>query len=738
MRSLLTAGAAALLIACGTSDTSTPTPPADSTDTTDDTVVDSVDDTEDSNADSGDVDTSDSALPPEPPPPPASCDAGTEAWVDRVFPLVLGRRAHGAHELKLWAGVADTYGRDVAVRALTAQPEFVEWWSLWLTDTLGVARVGDKAYSACYGVTLAPQHDGTLASFLQSNAALNNDFGAAFTMGDVLRDAVVADDLSVAYRAHLYARMARPVTGANVSDYELEYNRRVNFGETFYDQYLNRNLTCMPCHNSLYSVTDDPDPELDRTWQLPGYFELSLFGSHAGLSPEAAYAMFRHDTVVEGNERPWGMSEDCGTFFAPGELEEDAFGWQPYFIQDLGDGASVWNVELALFEGVQSITTAGLVIDKSGQVDGLQAFAYLVGASIVDAVWEQAVGYGLTIAHDFARNEGQATRLGAYTDAFVTSGYSLRELLVLVATDEAMNPILPDPSCAAADYGLPPLFAPWSTEEEDVARRGNGSGDRVHRLTGRVMMRSLHDALGWDPPPNFSLSGSERDLQAAIGVYLRESQAGFNGSDLQGLLAWEDAYGDCSEPVVGDLECAAPTGNTGCGGCECEACTIGADPYCGYAVWDEICEAVCFDICGGCTDPVVEGEGDVVDLLLEDAAALGLQVGDVLTALRDRLMMDGTLEPTELSLIEAVLEVPASTLVSELSEASLLGLRQVCGAWARSPQWMLAMQADVGEVPVLDVSREADCSAALTALAGQGIKTDCETLLTPPKPAPVP
>ncbi len=52
-------------------------------------------------------------------------------------------------------------------------------------------------------------------------------------MADVIADAFVADDVSVVYQAHLFARMRRPVQGANVSAEELEYNRRVRFGEVF-------------------------------------------------------------------------------------------------------------------------------------------------------------------------------------------------------------------------------------------------------------------------------------------------------------------------------------------------------------------------------------------------------------------------------------------------------------------------------------------------------------------------
>ena len=147
---------------------------------------------------------------------------------------------------------------------------------------MGVARSGDKSYSECFNGSLLAGHDGTLAEFIAAGGATEGAVGPSFNMADVLRSAIVADNLSVPYRVHLFARMNRPVVGANVDAYEMEYNRRVSFGEMFYETYLNRNLTCLPCHNSEYSVTGSSDPQRDRTWEIPGRFESALLGDLPG------------------------------------------------------------------------------------------------------------------------------------------------------------------------------------------------------------------------------------------------------------------------------------------------------------------------------------------------------------------------------------------------------------------------------------------------------------------------
>lgn len=489
------------------------------------------------------------------PAPPASCDAGHEAWVQRVLPLLWGRRAVGAAEVQAWASMADQVGREAVIAGLAQGEPYREWWAIWLTDALAVARVGDKSFEECFGIAELSTHDGSLTQHLRSSATpwISPWPGGSFTMRDVLLDALVADDLAVVWQANLYARMGRPVEGANVSREELEYNRRVNFGEGFYETYLNRNLDCLACHNSSFSVTDAPDARFDRTWQLPGRHETALLGDPARTDKDGLFALFRHDGVAYGPRRPWGMSEECVTLRGPNGIGgPDLLAVdRSFFIESFDPSGSVWDLERLLAAGADDLATDGLRIADDGTVDGRQSFAYLVAARIVDRVFEAAVGGRLTISHGFPRNLEQAKRLEAYTDLFVQSGFSLQALLTAITADDLFNPGLPS-ECEMQAYGLDPVVVPWTVEDEDPALRGNSPGDLVHRLPARVLLRSAHAHLARDVPQEWALGGNESDFQATLGVFLRESQPGFNGTDFQGLLAFQTRFATCGNVNADD------------------------------------------------------------------------------------------------------------------------------------------------------------------------------------------
>lgn len=599
-----------------------------------------------------------------------TCDAGHEAWVQRALPLMWGRRAHGAAEIRAWADQAASAGRPAVIRAMAADPEFSRWWRQWISDALAVARTGDKAYADCFGEPLRDTWDGSLAQTIRSaDAPWETPADLPFNMADVILDGLAADDLAVIWQAHLFARMYRPVQGANVSELELEYNRRVNFGEVFFETYLNRNLDCVLCHNSSFSVTDADDAREDRTWQLPGRHEAALLGSDVSFDKQQAFAMFRFANVVryDGGQRPWGMSEDCGRFFAPERVGgPDPLGWdESFFIDDYGTEGSVWQLERSLAEGVDRLAGNGLTVGDGGLVSGRESFAYLLGARIADEVFELATGGRLTVAHGFPRNLDQAARLESLTDTLVTSGFSLQELLIAIAEDPLFNPGLPE-VCDTVAYGLPPVCNPWSTEEDDPDERRNSPGDRVHRHNARVLLNSVHHQLGWAPPPAWRLSEGDAEFQASLGVFLRESQPGFSGTDFQGLLAWTTRYGVCANP---------------------------------------------------------DGGPDWLDGLL--ARADGQTVEGLVLALEDRLLADGAIDELERPLLEALvgsLDAPASTVDPE-------GLRALCGAWVASPRWMLALDAPIGPVPPLAEDPAADCERARDLMLQTG--TSAATCTSP-------
>lgn len=621
------------------------------------------------------------------PGPPDTCDAGAESWVARTIPLMWGRRAHSYAEVQMWAAMAAEHGRGTVTRAMAEDPEFVQWWATWFTDSLGVARSGDKSYASCFEEPMLAGHDGSLAEFIAANGPEDAAFDAPFNMADVLRSALVADDLSVAYRVHLFARMNKPVQGANVDAYELEYNRRVSFGEMFYETYLNRSLTCLPCHNSEYSVTGSTDPTLDRTWEIPGHFESALLGVATGIPEDEAFAMFRYSDLMEGQRaraKPWGMDPDCGRFARESGLTTDILEQEGYFIVPQGESGSVWMLESYLAQGVRGLVSDGLDRTEDDVVSGPEAFAWLVAMNIADQVWAEAVGSPLTTAFDFPRNRHQRDKLRRFSDTFVRGGFSLRDLLVQITTDEYFNPGLPV-TCPSQAYGMDPVFDPWTPEEPDEDRKKNGPGDSVHRLSARTMLQSVHETMGWDPPEQFGLSSGDRDLQAAIGVYIRESQPGFNGVDFQGLLAFEEAYGTCS------------FGN-------------GDEP-------------------------------DTLDRIMEAGLQANASVGDAARSVKDRLLQRSGIDDAERPFMEALLEASLDVPLEADHEE---GLRMVCGALLMSPQWsMVTDPGELGPIPPLSLGGDEDCLDLSIAMRLQGVEVACAdhipstsgTTTTDPDPA---
>lgn len=646
-----------LLLACTGKGTPDPVDPGDDPVDTD-VVVDTPDDT-DAPADTD-----------APPSEPVTCDAGDEAWVQRVFPLLWGRRTHGAAEVAVWAGLAGNHGREAVVRAMAQDPAFRERWSSWFADELLVARTGDKNFSTCFESPALDDHDGSLAAFIRAEDPKASDYGTAFNMADVLRDALVADDISAIYKAHLLVRHGRPVQGANVPRDEMEYNRRVNFGETFYRTYLGRNPECLSCHNSLFSVTDDPDPALDRTWQLPGLFEHALFDNPLTFEREQAYAMFKVRGMLVNFFRPpgvgispWGMDgRRCVRLEAAPTLEDDQLGDDAFFITPSDAQGSVWDVADQFARGVDRLATDGLEIGAGGELDGEAAFAWLVASNVANAVWREAHGRALTIAHDFPRTEAQRDALAEATQTFLDGDFSLQDLLVHVTTQPVFNLGLPE-TCGSDPYPLPRLLDPWTDAEEDETRRGNGPADLVRRHRGRVLLASVHDALGWPAPSDFGIRGEELALHKSVGVFLRQSEPGFEGTDLQGLLAFEATYGRCR-----------------------------------YRERD-----------------------DFVTVAMQTAVADQLPIGEVVAAVRDRLLGRAQLDTGEDALVEAILETPLTTTATAEH-----GVRALCGAMLLSPDLQLVVEPpEPGFVPRLSVGAEDDCERAADAMAAVGVDVVC-------------
>ena len=605
----------------------------------------------------------------------APCDAGDAVWVRRTLPLLWGRQAHGAHEVELWADIAATWGRDVAVRAMAHDPAYLEAWSTWLMDDLGVDRDGYRRAKDCFDDPALDTHDGTLTTWL-TTADPDEAYGDNFTMADVLRDALVADDLSVVYRTWLLGRMARPpIPCPNATDVENELDRRRDFGETFFATWLGRDLECLACHNNEYSITDHPDPWLDRSWALPGYLSEAMLGSSFGAPEDEVYSAFRQLVGGPASPSPWGWDAACGQLNRVDPSEPDLAGQDTtWFIDDLGPTGSAWDLQQQLADGVDLLDGQGLLVGPDGAVDGRAAFAYALGATLADDVWSTATGSSLVLSHGLSRNAAQRDQLQRLTDPFVAERFSLQTLLVAVTTDPSYNAGAPG-TCASGAYPMPPLWDPFSVESTDPNAWGNGVGDRLRTHRARTLLRTIDHAMGWVPADEWGLDEDTRALWVVLGAYLSEQDRGFQGTSFQALLELESHYRVCQGPV-------------------------------------------------GTTD-------DQLDQWLGEAIDAQLPVQAVVEALKDRLTGDGVVDPAEQPLLEDLVGHSLDTVVASLDDDALddldEGLRALCSVLLQSPRLQLAGDlGGVGVVPELAVGMSEDCDAAVAALQAVGVTASCD------------
>lgn len=599
----------------------------------------------------------------EPDPGPSSweqCQASDAAFVRRVHETVLGRapasQAHVAALADTFAALRDTQGEAEAKRSLVLllakDPGYADRWADVMLDVLSVPRLTkrlDATYQlrrevGCYSTAIddnsraeVRRDGGELAAFVRDNAPSS---GAPpmprFRMAELLRSSIVLDDVSPFLRANLFHMMNFLVVGMNVDEEELERIRRLDLAKTFAETYLNRNITCLPCHNSEFSLTYTDDPETNRTWMVPGRLEAALYGDSAAVSRSALeYAsVFRVAGVkVDTPSNPWGWDDRCGFFAPPGD--DDPLGIDARFGSIAstsaeprkGLRASVWSLESSLRRGLDRLR--GQSAEFGPDVDPDESLAYLASLAVAERVWRETVGTELTIATKFARTEVQRDTLRSLAEAFTRGGYSIQELVVAIVSHPAYNTAAPGASCWESDYPMPPVFNPWSRSDPDPAARGNGPTDRITFRNPRTQLRMLAGALEWpgfEPFPE----GADRTFQSQIGVFASSVEPGFRGVDFQARLAWEARFAECRSPG---------------------------------------------------------GAPDYVTGLAQRAVAAQSSVEEALMSLRDRMIGQPDIPADERDAWSAVGGVPLEAPLPAESAEQLL--RAFCGALASSPQFLL-------------------------------------------------
>ncbi len=692
-------------------------------------------------------------------PPPlldaAPEDAGEEAFVQRVLPLVWGRRARGAAEVRVLAELARSGGREQLVRAMARSPEYLLQQEQFLKDTLGVARLGFSSNPVCYGTALRSKPTADLAAAVRDLGPFDTSTEAPFTLLDLLRSSLVLDDLSPFLRAHLIGSLTRALDDMHLL---AALSQRRNRAEQFMSRYVGRRMSCLGCHNSDTSVTDSPDPALDRTWQPKGSFERALFGRSAGLADvEEMAGFFRRKGVLAGytythddlEERvrvekdegvlPFGWDPACGEFLPPDQIRPDDavhLDGTPItatFIHDYGSNANIFALEGHLRAGFDQLRARGLVVADTGDVSAEAGLGWLVGASLANQLWSEAFGAPLTLSHGFPRNRWQLEILQALGDTFVAGGFSWLDLIVSVATHPYFNG---RPSESA---GYRPVFDPFEDEHLPVEDRRNTLGNTLHRSNARVLLHSAYTAMGWPAVPEYLIYYMEpsAQLQRTAGVFLKPGDPGFGGVSFQSLLGWESLFGACADlntqvacPLSPILENPYAEVATVCELCNSRGAACDWDARCCDVAWDAYCGDFCdtgdpevFDLA---TFPRLEppGNGDLIRRLL-DAAPVGATLGDAVSVLKDQLLArPGIGDAAERAVLEAVAGAPFD---APLTSALEPGLRLVCGALLASPQFLLAgdpgaTPEELSEVPAF----------TLVGLSEAELRAELEATFSPP------
>ncbi|HIA00620.1 MAG TPA: hypothetical protein EYN66_01685 [Myxococcales bacterium] len=220
-------------------------------------------------------------------------------------------------------------------------------------------------------------------------------------------------------------------------------------------------------------------------------------------------------------------------------------------------------------------------------------------------------------------------------------------------------------------------------------------------------MRRLYRAMEWEETPEYLfyfLSENAR-LQRNVGVFLKNGDAGFNGTSFQSALSWESYFGMCRDRST-DPTCPlqlildSPV-DQGVEATICEICT-NKDLACN---WDARCCDISWE--SYCSTECDTGDPDAVDLaifpqvLRQEGPDFITQVVELaqsdkeytlrhaLAALKDRLINVPHIDAGEESQwLEALFETSLETVAAD--DAALEEhLRRACGVFATSPQFLL-------------------------------------------------
>lgn len=689
-----------------------------------------------------------------------ACQGSEQTFVRRAILGVLGRRAYSQAEVNMYVdliaavdeldGITEAdklnppgsqlrHSRKLVLEALFALPEYAATWEELYRDIIKVQRIEEQHNGGCFATPLS-EDPAAVAAFVRDNPP-TAESATPFSMFDVIKGSIALDDVTPIFTANLFAMMTKTYLGANALPVALELTRRRDFGAWFDAVYLHRDVVCLGCHNSEFSVTASLDPAKNRHYPVSALLEKSLFGMSTGPAPrngfpssDRMHAPLRYngfvnecdptpipveeapewatlpdcatpdedvhycpsewicasDFATRGDDYPWGMTPACGRFQAPDKVKVDIAEVEAQFGSVKGLRTTIWNLSPALRAGFEKLRASGLGVDESGEVsDPDKAFAYLTAMNVAERVWQQVVGTPLTIPTRFPRNAASRDQLQFLTDAFVSSGFSNQALLEAVFASPYVNMAPPESACGDGAYAAPAVFDPWVIAEEDPVKRKNSAADAVVSLPARIATQAFYKALDWRlPSASFPDLYYTPDDDPALPFLIAERQ----------FQAEVGFYLKNAEPGFSGFDFQARLG------------------------WE--------NRFGACNKLPQVQNADFIDGLVALAATKpDSTIGEVVGALKDRMIGVSSLDATlETPALEALLGQPVTAKVSTLASPNT-ALRQVCGVIASSPQFLLngVPPSDAESVPALTPT-SSSYSALCTALAQttfEGVVVTC-------------
>lgn len=720
--------------------------------------------------------------------PGAPKDAGEVAFVRRAIPLLWGRPEEGATEVLILRDHVEAEGREALIRAMARSPEFHDRWRSLLWDWMSIARVGKLTTPLCFERTTTVAQGTELAAWVRDEGP-SSYFTQRWTFADLAESALRLDDLSPLFRANILGFSARDRDANTMAEAIAHRRILGELFLRNYTGRALECLPCHNSEWSvtgdndpaqdrtweiagawerpLFGTSDGGDPE--QFWpyfrrfgvvggflfssepnDLPATPERGCIATHvwgcAGCACERAvcdadpscceelWSQACADRCVATADNhcaepvlvyPWGMDARCGRLVNPDRLHEDFASAGAFYIASADATASAWDIETHFQRGLRALRDGGLPTAAAADDDGARAFAALWAMRIVDRIWTEAMGSPLTIQHGLPRNRAQRDELRRLTARFVSSDFSLVEVLVAITENARWNPLAPGEGGLGEDdpaYAWPAIFDPWTAEDDEPARRGNGYGELLVGRDPRAVQIAVHRAMGWRPPEQF-MGGDGADeqemqrLQEAIGVWQKEGNRGSRAPTFQQSLAWEAAYGSCADTTVRPWGCLT-RGDPGCPGCACEAAVCAANPSCCETRWGEDCVLACAT--EGCA-PAEPAPPDFIDVVLTEAPA-GTTVEQGLLAVRDRLLGDGRWEEGERRLFAAGLPVALDDVLE--ADGADVALRAGCATFLMSPKWWVSGDAQPGTPAAAQWTPRLASSAAQCARLEEALGRD--------------